>query len=96
MDLELIGKRIEVKGYRGTIKYAGKLLHEVKNKRINKNDEWLGIEWDVAERGTHKGTVKNFTYFVCDPLKSASLIKKSKVDFGKSFIKAYVKKYFKN
>lgn len=40
---DLIGKRIEMKGEKGLIKYSGNLLHEVNNPKINPNDHWLGI-----------------------------------------------------
>lgn len=93
--INLIGKRIEFNKHIGTIKYSGKLHHEIKKKNINPEDHWLGIEWDSENRGTHFGKVKNFEYFECDKKKSGSLIKYSRINFGDSLILGYVKKYFK-
>ena len=40
---EYVGKRVEMKGERGIIKYSGTLIHTVSNSKINPNDHWLGI-----------------------------------------------------
>jgi hypothetical protein len=54
----------------------------------------LGISWDDPKRGKHKGTVKEFTYFVSQT--SASLIKPEKVEERLTLQKGILRKYFKN
>ena len=56
----LIGKRIELNGYSGVIKYSGPLKHK------KDNDVWVGIDWDDKTRGKHHGTVENINYFNCE------------------------------
>ena len=56
----LLGKRIELNGYSGTIRYSGPLKHK------NDNDVWVGIDWDDKSRGKHNGTVESTFYFNCN------------------------------
>lgn len=56
----LLGKRIELNGYSGTIRYSGPLKHK------KDNDVWVGIDWDDKSRGKHNGTVENTLYFSCN------------------------------
>lgn len=50
-NIQYIGKRIIFKYEKATVKYAGKLLHEVSNPKIKKDALWLGVEWDNTEKG---------------------------------------------
>ena len=95
-NLELIGKRVDNMGYVGTIRYVGPLRHTVTNKKIKVDDKWLGIEWDIAERGNHGGKVGGYEYFKLKyNQKGGSLIKEEKVSLGVDAIEGYVNKYFK-
>eukprot|EP01017_Pseudomicrothorax_dubius_P037544 TRINITY_DN5517_c0_g1_i4.p1 TRINITY_DN5517_c0_g1~~TRINITY_DN5517_c0_g1_i4.p1 ORF type:complete len:541 (-),score=84.17 TRINITY_DN5517_c0_g1_i4:144-1766(-) len=95
----LVGKRVEVLGSRGTIRYDGPLRHEISPNEAHfaeKDHRWLGIEWDEVYRGRHNGTVRDFTYFsTTNGLKSASLVKASKVNLGTSFAAALAHKYLR-
>lgn len=94
--IDLLSTRIDVLDFSGIVKYVGPLLHEVNNPRINKNDTWLGVEWDNPKRGTHNGTVGGVTYFKCEKEGNAGgLVKLSKVSTGVEIVEAYVKRYFK-
>lgn len=45
-------------------------------KEVNKNDIWIGVEWDDKTRGKHNGTVEGYEYFKTNNnLNSGSLIK---------------------
>ena len=59
---QLLGRRVNLNDYRGTVRFAGGLVHEGKPEG-SENQVWLGIEWDDPTRGRHNGTVKNHTYF---------------------------------
>ena len=48
-----MNKRVSIFDDIGTVRYEGPLLH----KESEATDIWLGIEWDVLERGKHDGTV---------------------------------------
>lgn len=52
-----IGTRIQVGSDRATVKYIG----SVKGTK----GDWLGIEWDNAQRGKHDGVHQSERYFDC-------------------------------
>lgn len=52
-----VGNRIQIGSDRATIKYIG----SVKGTK----GEWLGIEWDDAQRGKHDGVHQGERYFNC-------------------------------
>jgi dynactin complex subunit len=39
-------------------------LHE--GKPGDKQELWIGVEWDEKERGKHNGTVNGYEYFRCE------------------------------
>ena len=87
----LIGSKIELNDQTATIKYVGPLMHK---KEVNKNDIWIGVEWDDKTRGKHNGTVEGYEYFKTNNnLNSGSLIRISKPNFGQNFIDALNYKY---
>ena len=48
-------------------------------------------------QGTHNGTVGGFTYFkATNGPKSGSMILARKAEFGESFTRAFIRKYFRN
>ena len=59
---DLIGKRVELRGKFGSIRYLGKLRN---NARAG-DALWLGIEWDEIGAGKHNGTVDGEQYFACE------------------------------
>lgn len=94
----IIGKRVEVSGYIGTIRYYGPLIHPSAKK--DSGQKWLGIEWDDKERGKHNGTVEQTFYFDCifhkpkgTDMKAGSLITQDKVNFGITLELALMMKY---
>jgi len=58
----VIGKRVEMQGHFGSVRYLGKLTGNPKAG----DDLWLGIEWDEEGRAKHNGTVDGKTYFNCE------------------------------
>jgi hypothetical protein len=58
-----LNNRIEIKendkNFRGTIKYIGK----IKRNFIEDEQIWVGIEWDLIERGKNNGNIENIYYF---------------------------------
>ena len=85
----VIGKRVELRGKLGTIRFLGKLRNNAKAG----DALWLGIEWDELGSGKHNGTVDGETYFssefhVSDPAfisgeaQNCSFIRYGKIDVG--------------
>ena len=86
-----IGKKIELNEQTAIIKYIGPLMHK---KDVNKNDIWIGVEWDDKTRGKHNGTVEGYEYFKTNNnLNSGYLIRLNKINFGQTFIEALNYKY---
>ncbi|XP_066250436.1 tubulin-specific chaperone E [Euwallacea similis] len=82
---EAVGCRIESVGYFGVVRFIGNLPGHVGN--------WYGIEWDDPDRGKHNGTVNGVQYFQTKHLTSGSFVRREKINFGKSLIKAIITKY---
>lgn len=82
-----IGTRIQVGSDRATVKYIG----SVKGAK----GEWLGIEWDNAQRGKHDGVHQGERYFDCRSPTSGSFIRyhPEKVVTGVSFMTALKERY---
>jgi len=101
MDIETnftIGKRVDVDGFKATIKYAGPLIHEVKGALAKKKDQmWYGIEWDQKERGKNNGIIGGIEYFKVKDVNvnSGSLCLEGKADKGVDMLEAIVLRYFK-
>jgi hypothetical protein len=57
MDLPSEGTRLNLAGYRGTVRFVGKVDNTV--------GIWLGIEWDDPHRGKHDGVKDGKRYFTC-------------------------------
>lgn len=82
-----VGNRIECNGHYGTIKYIGAVAGH--------QHEWLGIDWDDADRGKHNGKVQNVQYFNATYPKSGSFVRKEKVNLGRSLIYGITSRYGK-
>lgn len=80
------GSRIEVRGSRGTVRYIGK-LHE-------REEQWVGVEWDEKSRGKHSGSYHGRQYFNCAP-GTGSFLKLDRVGYGGrlSLLEAVKKRY---
>lgn len=96
---DMIGRRVELQSYIGTVRYHGPLVHLEQNEAEAK-EEWLGIEWDVKERGKHNGTVNGHSYLKCHlhtelgpNTKCCSLIKKNKANWGIPIEEAIIERY---
>lgn len=96
-----LGKRVEISGYIGTIRYYGPLMHT--KEPSNPEVIWLGIEWDNYNRGKNNGTVDSYHYFDCqyclkypngNLYKAGSLVfNDKKVNYGISLEMALIYKY---
>ena len=86
VDSSLVGRRIEVDGSIGTVRYQGEI--------DGKKGEWLGIEWDDEKRGKHSGDFNGRTYFTTTVAGSGSFIAASKqFQEGRSVVEALQQKY---
>ena len=74
-----VGRRVEVEGSKGTVMFEG----AVEGTR----GVWLGIEWDDPSRGKHNGSHNGVVYFRAKGPTSASFIRETKANLGKSFMK---------
>lgn len=85
----VIGKRVELRGKAGSIRFLGKLRNNAKAG----DALWLGIEWDEMGTGKHNGTVDGEHYFACEfhitteeyaanQTKCCSFIREGKIDIG--------------
>ena len=52
-----LNSRININGYKGTIKYIGAV--------DGTTGTWLGVEWDERARGKHSGEKDGKSYFQC-------------------------------
>lgn len=86
--LPSIGSRIALGKWRGTIRFAGQVA--------STNGNWLGIEWDDAEKGKHDGVHNGKRYFSCQRgVNSGSFIRPNAagLSFGSSYLQAVKEKY---
>ena len=85
----MIGRRVELRGKSGSIRFLGKLRNNPKAG----DALWLGIEWDEMGDGKHNGTVDGEKYFECEfhtsypehatgDTKSCSFIRYGKIEIG--------------
>jgi Leucine-rich repeat (LRR) protein len=89
--------RVLFNGEKGTVRYRGKLLHKVDNSKIKADEDWLGVEWDLAQKGKHNGTVEGVEYFKCEKQGNAgSLILAKKAELGQEILEALIRRYFKD
>ena len=88
-----VGSRvIDSEGYKATVRYIGTVAGAK-----NKEEVWLGVEWDNASRGKHDGSSADSSgvlhkYFECVP-GSGSFIKPTKVKYGRTFVEALNDRY---
>lgn len=82
---------LDLEGFKATVRYVGSVAVSK-----NKQENWLGVEWDDSTRGKHDGScVENgilYKYFDCK-MGSGSFIKPSKVGPRKSFFDALNERY---
>lgn len=92
--MQSVGERIEYKGFRGTVLYRGILHHTPARGEVVPGEIWVGVEWDISERGAHNGTVDGTFYFVTsDGTPRGSLLRERIVDYGAEFIVGWSRKY---
>ncbi|KAH8826871.1 CAP Gly-rich domain-containing protein [Flagelloscypha sp. PMI_526] len=83
---EYVGKRVSVRDDLGTICYYGPV--------DGASGLWLGIDWDIPERGKHDGSKDGKRYFSSRFPSSGSFLRLSpQVQFGRPFIVALLDKY---
>jgi dynactin complex subunit len=81
-----VGDRVEIEGFKGTVKYMGSLEGSL--------GDWIGIEWDEEHRGKHDGIYLGRQYFECGSKKSCSFIRPStKINVGRDFMSAFKERY---
>lgn len=77
---EPVGRRVSSGGERATVRYVGPVPP---TKGV-----WLGVEWDIPERGKHDGVHEGVQYFTCSVPGAGSFVRPSKVSFGLDFLSA--------
>uniref|UniRef100_A0A1I8JFQ0 Tubulin-specific chaperone E n=1 Tax=Macrostomum lignano TaxID=282301 RepID=A0A1I8JFQ0_9PLAT len=82
---DLLGRRIELDGHFGIVKYIGPVG--------SSRDTWLGIDWDEPERGRHNGTHNGVQYFKAAQATSASFVKASRVNAGIGLLEGIIQRY---
>lgn len=89
----MIGSRVkDEEGYRATVRYIGKVA-----AAKNKEEIWLGVEWDNQTRGKHDGSCldddgKLHRYFQC-AFGAGSFVKLFKVSPGITLVQAVRERY---
>jgi hypothetical protein len=56
-------KRIEYQSEYGFVRYYGSLKHRELKTQEQREQMWVGVEWDNKKRGKHNGKVSGYTYF---------------------------------
>ncbi|XP_074118552.1 tubulin-specific chaperone E isoform X3 [Sminthopsis crassicaudata] len=82
---DVIGRRIDVNGELGTVRYFGN-VPPVKGP-------WIGVEWDNPLRGKHDGSHEGTIYFKCRHPTGGSFIRPNRVNFGVDFLTAIKNRY---
>lgn len=54
---------------------------------------WVGIEWDIPERGKHSGTINNISYFETTAPGAGSMIRPTKIPKFHSVSEAIDERY---
>ncbi|XP_026480040.1 tubulin-specific chaperone E [Ctenocephalides felis] len=80
-----VGSRVLCQNYVGTVKYIGQVE--------GYDGEWIGMDWDDAERGKHNGVVNGKQYFTTRYPKSGSLVRRNKINVGVEFVDALGRRY---
>lgn len=88
-----LGCRVrDQEGFRATVRYIGPVA-----AAKNKEEVWLGVEWDDNKRGKHDGSCVDdagimHRYFDC-AFGAGSFVKMSKVTTGRSLVEALQDRY---
>ncbi|RYG70078.1 hypothetical protein EON64_01165 [archaeon] len=89
----VVGDRVhDADGYKATVRYFGPVM-----AAQNKEEVWLGVEWDNPSRGKHDGSCVDehgiiHRYFRCAST-AGSFIRPSKVSSGISLERALHERY---
>ncbi len=92
-DMYEVGMRVcDSEGYRATVRYIGPVV-----AAKNKEEIWLGVEWDNHTRGKHDGSCVDDSgnlvrYFTC-AFGAGSFVKIGKVIRGRSMLDALRDRY---
>ena len=99
--MDKVGDRIrDRKGFRGTIKYIGKVCTSTKDPDF----VWIGVQWDDEKRGKHDGSVTyrekddgeaktTKRYFTCAKGTSGSFVKPTKIVHAVDFLTSVRARY---
>ncbi len=88
-----VGSRVrDGEGFRATVRYIGPVA-----AAKNKEEIWLGVEWDDKSRGKHDGSCVDdkgdlVRYFTC-AYGAGSFVKQAKVSAGRSLKDALSERY---
>jgi len=83
-----VGQRLSLKSQPCTVRYIGPVAE--------KTGEWLGVEWDDAQRGKHDGTHACVSYFQCrsrSPTAGSFLRPDQAWEETRTFLQALKEKY---
>lgn len=88
-----VGSRVrDAEGYRATVRYIGPVA-----AAKNKEEIWLGVEWDDKTRGKHDGSCVDdggnlVRHFTC-VYGAGSFVKQGKIGGGRTLIDALADRY---
>lgn len=71
-----VGVRVSYRGALGTVRYIGRLGGR------DGGEQWVGVEWDDADRGKHSGTNDGIRYFNTMVPNAATFVKRTKMENG--------------
>eukprot|EP00033_Pygsuia_biforma_P002144 GCRY01002379.1.p1 GENE.GCRY01002379.1~~GCRY01002379.1.p1 ORF type:complete len:509 (-),score=63.90 GCRY01002379.1:579-2105(-) len=81
-----LGERVFIDEHIATVKFIGALE--------GKKGQWLGVEYDDANRGRHDGSFNGKSYFICSQTNAGSFVRYfPKVSLGHPFSKALKDRY---
>ncbi|RWS02601.1 tubulin-specific chaperone E-like isoform X2, partial [Dinothrombium tinctorium] len=83
-----INSRVESNGVVGTVKYIGPV--------VGTQGTWVGVDWDIPEKGKNDGSYKNVRYFTTSFPSSGSFLRLTKLNTGRSFFEALIDRYENN
>ncbi|XP_069543552.1 tubulin-specific chaperone E [Brachyistius frenatus] len=82
---DAVGRRVSCGGERATVRYVGPVPPT--------DGLWLGVEWDVPQRGKHDGSHQGVQYFTCRHPTGSSFVRPAKVSFGVDYLTAVRQAY---
>lgn len=81
-----LGSRLQAGEDRCSVRYVGELR--------GRDGIWVGVEWDVADRGEHNGSIDGHSYFATEEgVDSGSFLRLEDIEGGISLVDALIERY---